>query len=61
MAAIRGKWDPLTVKTAIYLISLILFLLAGILFYSQYEGWTAETAIGFAIVTLSTVGKYRFN
>lgn len=45
------------IKLVIYLTSLVAFVSVSILFYCNYEGWSPEVAIGFAIVTLATVGK----
>ncbi len=54
----KMKWNPQSVKAFVYVFSLIIFLLASILFYCNYEGWSADRAIGFAIVTLCTVGEF---
>jgi hypothetical protein len=48
-------------KTIVYISSLAIFLTVSAVFYCNYEGWTPEIAFGFAIVTLSTVGKRLFH
>jgi hypothetical protein len=54
------RLSAFTMKTIVYLLSLVLFLTASAVFYCNYEGWTPEIAFGFAIVTLSTVGTAFF-
>lgn len=49
--------SPSGVKALVYFGSLILYIVAAVVFYCYYEGWTPGEALSFAIVTLATVGK----
>ena len=53
----KPKLTPFTFKTILYLVSLLVFGSISMAFYCNYEGWSPGTAFGFAVVTLSTVGK----
>ena len=51
-----NKLSVSKVKAVVYIVSLLLFISCSAIFYCNYEGWSPDIALGFAIVTLSTVG-----
>lgn len=53
----KPYFTQFTIKTVVYLTSLLIFGSISMAFYCNYEGWSPGTAFGFAVVTLSTVGE----